>query len=112
MCKNSQDSGNIHNSGSSGCETNGSYEHGIVAVYNGTANAPTWPKEKKSSGKDGEGPKAVAENIVALTDKDKKIKIAEHLTKSIEGGEVVEIRSVSSTSVMVNACYDLLSEGI
>ncbi|WP_249549214.1 P44/Msp2 family outer membrane protein, partial [Anaplasma phagocytophilum] len=29
-----------------------------------------------------------------------------------EGGEVVEIRAVSSTSVMVNACYDLLSEGL
>ncbi|EOA61350.2 P44 outer membrane protein [Anaplasma phagocytophilum str. HGE1] len=25
---------------------------------------------------------------------------------------VVEIRAVSSTSVMVNACYDLLSEGL
>ncbi|CEH11039.1 Putative uncharacterized protein [Anaplasma phagocytophilum] len=34
------------------------------------------------------------------------------LAKTIEGGEVVEIRAVSSTSVMVNACYDLLSEGL
>ncbi|WP_306722373.1 P44/Msp2 family outer membrane protein, partial [Anaplasma phagocytophilum] len=34
------------------------------------------------------------------------------LAKTIEGGEVVGIRAVSSTSVMVNACYDLLSEGL
>ncbi|SCV64073.1 Major surface antigen 4 precursor [Anaplasma phagocytophilum] len=34
------------------------------------------------------------------------------LAKTSEGGEVVEIRAVSSTSVMVNACYDLLSEGL
>ncbi|KJV65124.1 surface antigen family protein [Anaplasma phagocytophilum str. ApMUC09] len=26
--------------------------------------------------------------------------------------EVIEIRAVSSTSVMVNACYDLISEGL
>ncbi|KJV67333.1 surface antigen family protein [Anaplasma phagocytophilum str. ApNP] len=34
------------------------------------------------------------------------------LAKTIEGVEVIEIRAVSSTSVMVNACYDLLSEGL
>ncbi|ANC34686.1 hypothetical protein P029_05320 [Anaplasma phagocytophilum str. Norway variant2] len=54
---------------------------------------------------------AVAKDLVAL-DRDEKIKVAGLLAKTIEGGEVVEIRAVSSTSVMVNACYDLLSEGL
>ncbi|WP_155735943.1 P44/Msp2 family outer membrane protein, partial [Anaplasma phagocytophilum] len=34
------------------------------------------------------------------------------LAKAVEGGGVVEIRAVSATSVMVNACCDLLSEGL
>ncbi|MFV9839212.1 MAG: P44/Msp2 family outer membrane protein [Aaplasma endosymbiont of Hyalomma asiaticum] len=32
--------------------------------------------------------------------------------RTVEGGEVVEIRAISSTSVMINACYDMFSEGI
>ncbi|KJV67079.1 surface antigen family protein [Anaplasma phagocytophilum str. ApNP] len=56
--------------------------------------------------------KAVAKDLVEkLTSEDKTI-VAGLLAKTIEGGEVVEIRAVSSTSVMVNACYDLLSEGL
>ncbi|WP_155735105.1 P44/Msp2 family outer membrane protein, partial [Anaplasma phagocytophilum] len=55
--------------------------------------------------------KAVATDLVALNSEE-KIKVAGLLAKTIEGGEVVEIRAVSSTSVMVNACYDLLSEGL
>ncbi|QLL67335.1 P44/Msp2 family outer membrane protein [Anaplasma phagocytophilum str. Norway variant1] len=55
--------------------------------------------------------KAVATDLVALN-RDEKTIVAGLLAKTIEGGEVVEIRAVSSTSVMVNACYDLLSEGL
>ncbi|KJV64432.1 surface antigen family protein [Anaplasma phagocytophilum str. ApMUC09] len=54
---------------------------------------------------------AVAKDLVALN-RDEKTIVAGLLAKTIEGGEVVEIRAVSSTSVMVNACYDLLSEGL
>ncbi|ANC34900.1 P44/Msp2 family outer membrane protein [Anaplasma phagocytophilum str. Norway variant2] len=54
---------------------------------------------------------AVAEDLTKLTTEEKTI-VAGLLAKTIEGGEVVEIRAVSSTSVMVNACYDLLSEGL
>ncbi|QLL67123.1 P44/Msp2 family outer membrane protein [Anaplasma phagocytophilum str. Norway variant1] len=54
---------------------------------------------------------AVATDLVALN-RDEKTIVAGLLAKTIEGGEVVEIRAVSSTSVMVNACYDLLSEGL
>ncbi|KDB55191.1 hypothetical protein O997_05980 [Anaplasma phagocytophilum str. MRK] len=54
---------------------------------------------------------AVAADLTNLTSDEKTI-VAGLLAKTIEGGEVVEIRAVSSTSVMVNACYDLLSEGL
>ncbi|SBO30572.1 Major surface antigen 4 precursor [Anaplasma phagocytophilum] len=53
----------------------------------------------------------VAKDLTKLTTEEKTI-VAGLLAKTIEGGEVVEIRAVSSTSVMVNACYDLLSEGL
>ncbi|KJV67289.1 surface antigen family protein [Anaplasma phagocytophilum str. ApNP] len=56
--------------------------------------------------------KAVAEDLTKKLDPDEKTIVAGLLAKTIEGGEVVEIRAVSSTSVMVNACYDLLSEGL
>ncbi|SBO14697.1 Major surface antigen 4 precursor [Anaplasma phagocytophilum] len=55
--------------------------------------------------------KAVAKDLIDLNRDEKNI-VAGLLAKTIEGGEVVEIRAVSSTSVMVNACYDLLSEGL
>ncbi|EOA62861.2 P44-new outer membrane protein [Anaplasma phagocytophilum str. CRT38] len=51
--------------------------------------------------------KAVATDLTKLSSDEKTI-VAGLLAKTIEGGEVVEIRAVSSTSVMVNACYDLL----
>ncbi|SCV65415.1 Surface antigen [Anaplasma phagocytophilum] len=75
-----------------------------------------WPTGKifDSNTKDGEtrgNAKAVATDLVALNSDEKTI-VAGLLAKTIEGGEVVEIRAVSSTSVMVNACYDLLSEGL
>ncbi|SBO14824.1 Major surface antigen 4 precursor [Anaplasma phagocytophilum] len=53
----------------------------------------------------------VAKDLTKLTAEEKTI-VAGLLAKTIEGGEVIEIRAVSSTSVMVNACYDLLSEGL
>ncbi|AEB26933.1 P44-33 outer membrane protein, partial [Anaplasma phagocytophilum str. HGE1] len=77
-----------------------------------------WPTGQ--AGKSGSGPvvgapnsnaNAVAKDLVALNREEKTI-VAGLLAKTIEGGEVVEIRAVSSTSVMVNACYDLLSEGL
>ncbi|SCV64379.1 hypothetical protein ANAPRD1_01001 [Anaplasma phagocytophilum] len=46
--------------------------------------------------------KAVAGDLTKLTPEE-KTKVAGLLAKTIEGGEVVEIRAVSSTSVMVNS---------
>ncbi|KJV83725.1 surface antigen family protein [Anaplasma phagocytophilum str. CRT53-1] len=74
-----------------------------------------WPTSKTSTGAPAsdtnDNAKAVAKDLVALN-RDEKTIVAGLLAKTIEGGEVVEIRAVSSTSVMVNACYDLLSEGL
>ncbi|SCV65474.1 Major surface antigen 4 precursor [Anaplasma phagocytophilum] len=76
-----------------------------------------WPTSRENSGNTNTKPqpndnaKAVAGDLTKLTPEEKTI-VAGLLAKTIEGGEVVEIRAVSSTSVMVNACYDLLSEGL
>ncbi|ANC34628.1 hypothetical protein P029_04895 [Anaplasma phagocytophilum str. Norway variant2] len=79
-----------------------------------------WPmsQAEKEEGKKHPKPetndnaKAVAKDLVEKLSPDEKTIVAGLLAKTIEGGEVVEIRAVSSTSVMVNACYDLLSEGL
>ncbi|KJV63675.1 surface antigen family protein [Anaplasma phagocytophilum str. ApMUC09] len=70
-----------------------------------------WPTSSGVGKKDNDNANAVATDLVALN-RDEKTIVAGLLAKTIEGGEVVEIRAVSSTSVMVNACYDLLSEGL
>ncbi|SBO31684.1 Major surface antigen 4 precursor [Anaplasma phagocytophilum] len=75
-----------------------------------------WPTSTTASGntdkpETNDNAKAVAKDLTKLTSEEKTI-VAGLLAKTIEGGEVVEIRAVSSTSVMVNACYDLLSEGL
>ncbi|UQD54345.1 P44/Msp2 family outer membrane protein [Anaplasma phagocytophilum] len=67
-----------------------------------------WPTGQ--AGKSGSSPvvgapnsnaKAVAKDLVALNSEEKTI-VAGLLAKTIEGGEVVEIRAVSSTQAMVN----------
>ncbi|KJV97886.1 P44/Msp2 family outer membrane protein, partial [Anaplasma phagocytophilum] len=70
-----------------------------------------WPGSGKASADHDDNAKKVSSDLVALNSDEKTI-VAGLLAKTIEGGEVVEIRAVSSTSVMVNACYDLLSEGL
>ncbi|SBO33891.1 Surface antigen [Anaplasma phagocytophilum] len=50
---------------------------------------------------------AVATDLTKLTPEEKTI-VAGLLAKTIEGGEVVEIRAVSSTSVMVNAEFEII----
>ncbi|KDB56328.1 hypothetical protein O997_04340 [Anaplasma phagocytophilum str. MRK] len=81
--------------------------------------SPNWPMSKASATsshklapKTNDNAEAVAKDLVQELNHDEKTIVAGLLAKTIEGGEVVEIRAVSSTSVMVNACYDLLSEGL
>ncbi|EOA62684.1 P44/Msp2 family outer membrane protein [Anaplasma phagocytophilum] len=86
-------------------------------LKDGSKNWPT-STEKASGNTNGPKPvqndnaKAVAKDLVQELTPEEKTIVAGLLAKTIEGGEVVEIRAVSSTSVMVNACYDLLSEGL
>ncbi|WP_433846572.1 P44/Msp2 family outer membrane protein [Anaplasma phagocytophilum] len=83
----------------------------------GLIKGENWPRgswyntSKVEANASNSNAKAVATDLVALNSDEKTI-VAGLLAKTIEGGEVVEIRAVSSTSVMVNACYDLLSEGL
>ncbi|SBO14797.1 Surface antigen [Anaplasma phagocytophilum] len=84
----------------------------------GLKDNKNWPRGKvgqntnpPKEGDPNSNAKAVATDLVAL-DREEKTIVAGLLAKTIEGGEVLEIRAVSSTSVMVNACYDLLSEGL
>nr|AAO30097.1 major surface protein 2 [Anaplasma phagocytophilum] len=77
-------------------------------LSNGSKN---WPTSTGTGSSSNDNATAVAGDLTKLTPEEKTI-VAGLLAKTIEGGEVVEIRAVSSTSVMVNACYDLLSEGL
>ncbi|WP_258013421.1 P44/Msp2 family outer membrane protein [Anaplasma phagocytophilum] len=72
-----------------------------------------WPTGKagNSSGGPTEGErngnaKAVAKDLVALNS-DERATVARLFAKIIEGSEVIEIRAISSTSVMVNICSDM-----
>nr|AAK93771.1 major surface protein-2 [Anaplasma centrale str. Israel] len=53
----------------------------------------------------------MANNINSL-DKEGKAVVAGAFAKAVEGAEVIEVRAIGSTSVMLNACYDLLTDGI
>ncbi|SBO14966.1 hypothetical protein ANAPC1_01344 [Anaplasma phagocytophilum] len=76
----------------------------------GIAEGENWPTGRaadtdSSTIKEGgtnSNANAVAKDLVALNSDEKTI-VAGLLAKTIEGGEVVEIRAVSSTSVMVNS---------
>ncbi|WP_080698297.1 P44/Msp2 family outer membrane protein [Anaplasma phagocytophilum] len=76
----------------------------------GNGNWPT-SRAKDSTGKpdpvQNDNATAVAKDLVALNSDEKTI-VAGLLAKTIEGGEVVEIRAVSSTSVMVNAEFEII----
>ncbi|SBO31881.1 Major surface antigen 4 precursor [Anaplasma phagocytophilum] len=96
---------NVGTSGGSGPIQLKDFRTGVLEKGKG------WPGSGKASAASDDNAKAVAEDLIKLPH-DEKIKVAGLLAKTIEGGEVVEIRAVSSTSVMVNACYDLLSEGL
>ncbi|WP_433846570.1 P44/Msp2 family outer membrane protein [Anaplasma phagocytophilum] len=65
--------------------------------------------QKKAYQRDASG--SVAWDLSALTPEEKAIAVG-LLAKIIDGGEVIELKAVSSTSVMVNACYDLLDAGL
>ncbi|EOA62522.2 P44-new outer membrane protein, partial [Anaplasma phagocytophilum str. CRT38] len=71
---------------------------GKTLQNNGNKN---WPTSTGRTPTTNDNAKAVAKDLVALN-RDEKTIVAGLLAKTIEGGEVVEIRAVSSTSSMVN----------
>ncbi|WP_045895585.1 P44/Msp2 family outer membrane protein [Anaplasma phagocytophilum] len=97
--------------GSSGTNNTQEFLKEFVAKTLVENESKNWPTSSGTGLKTNDNAKAVATDLVALN-RDEKTIVAGLLAKTIEGGEVVEIRAVSSTSVMVNACYDLLSEGL
>ncbi|UQD54159.1 P44/Msp2 family outer membrane protein [Anaplasma phagocytophilum] len=108
--------GSTHSSSSSGITSEEVLKNFVAKTLlgDGSKNWPTSTSAGDAVQKavQNDNAKAVAKDLTtALTPEEKTI-VAGLLAKTIEGGEVVEIRAVSSTSVMVNACYDLLSEGL
>ncbi|KJV64415.1 putative major outer membrane protein C-4 [Anaplasma phagocytophilum str. ApMUC09] len=67
-----------------------------------------WPTSSDKDKKDNDNAEAVATDLVKELNPDEKTIVAGLLAKTIEGGEVVEIRAVSSTSVMVNAEFEII----
>ncbi|ANC34623.1 hypothetical protein P029_04860 [Anaplasma phagocytophilum str. Norway variant2] len=106
--------GSTHSSagnGSLSAETLKDFASATLGVTGANWPQSTAAVDAEQQPKPNDNAKAVAKDLTKLTAEEKTI-VAGLLAKTIEGGEVVEIRAVSSTSVMVNACYDLLSEGL
>ncbi|SBO31449.1 Major surface antigen 4 precursor [Anaplasma phagocytophilum] len=86
-------------------------------LNNGSKNWPTSTAEGQENTREpkpipNDNAKAVADDLTKKLTPEEKTIVAGLLAKTIEGGEVVEIRAVSSTSVMVNACCDVLSKNL
>ncbi|AGR82217.1 P44/Msp2 family outer membrane protein [Anaplasma phagocytophilum] len=107
-------SSTITTSGTNVSETGQVFRDFIRATLkeDGSKNWPTSSGTGTPKPVTNDNAKAVAKDLVQELTPEEKTIVAGLLAKTIEGGEVVEIRAVSSTSVMVNACYDLLSEGL
>ena len=63
-----------------------------------------WPGTAKGKINTAQG---MAGDLVSNLDSVEKAHVAGILTRTVSGGEVAEIRAVTTTSVMLNACYDL-----
>ncbi|KJV66952.1 putative p44-21 outer membrane protein, silent [Anaplasma phagocytophilum str. ApNP] len=70
-------------------------------VENTLKDNKNWPTSDGTGSSSNDNATKVATDLTKLTPEEKTI-VAGLLAKTIEGGEVVEIRAVSSTSVMVN----------
>ncbi|KJV84058.1 putative p44-42 outer membrane protein, silent [Anaplasma phagocytophilum str. CRT53-1] len=67
-----------------------------------------WPTSTGTGSSSNDNAKAVAKDLVQELTPEEKTIVAGLLAKTIEGGEVVGIRAVSSTSVMVNAEFEII----
>ncbi|UQD54659.1 P44/Msp2 family outer membrane protein [Anaplasma phagocytophilum] len=69
-----------------------------------------WPTTTGDNTQGNDNAKALARDLITLLSREEKIAVAGLMVNTIEGGEVVDIGEISSTSVMVNVCYDFLSK--
>ncbi|QLL66751.1 P44/Msp2 family outer membrane protein [Anaplasma phagocytophilum str. Norway variant1] len=71
-----------------------------------------WPTTTGDNVQGNDNAKALAHELITLLSREEKITVAGLMANTIEGGEVVDIGAISSTSVMVNVCYDFLSKEV
>ncbi|UQD54806.1 P44/Msp2 family outer membrane protein [Anaplasma phagocytophilum] len=84
------------------------------ALEDGVSNWPTSTANSNGTPKPvtNDNAEAVAKDLVKELTPEEKTIVAGLLAKTIEGGEVVEIRAISSTSVVMNVCSDILVSNI
>ncbi|EOA62962.1 P44/Msp2 family outer membrane protein [Anaplasma phagocytophilum] len=71
-----------------------------------------WPTSTGGDTKPNDNAKAVAKDLVNELTPEERTIVAGLLAKIIEGGEVIEIRAISSTSVTMNICSDITISNI
>ncbi|ANC34869.1 P44/Msp2 family outer membrane protein [Anaplasma phagocytophilum str. Norway variant2] len=72
-----------------------------------------WPTSTAKPGKTpqsepNDNAEAVAKDLIKELTPEEKTIVAGLLAKTVEGGEVIEIKAISSTSVVMNVCSDIL----
>ncbi|KJV86052.1 outer membrane insertion C-terminal signal domain protein [Anaplasma phagocytophilum str. CRT53-1] len=115
----------LQNSKAGSCDSKDKRDGKLVQSLSealGDKGAEKWPNinngdEKLSGGKSDGKPyesdaSATVAGDISVLDGESKVMVAGLLARTIEGSEIVEIKAISSTSVMLNACYDLFSEGL
>ena len=86
------------------CGTTGDNQNAAISTAFSTADATLL-----SAAGDTINTSGMAANINGLS-KDEKAIVAGAFARAVEGAEVIEVRAIGSTSVMLNACYDLLTD--
>ncbi|SBO32277.1 P44/Msp2 family outer membrane protein [Anaplasma phagocytophilum] len=71
-----------------------------------------WPTSTGEGSKSNDNAEAVAKDLVNELTPEERTIVAGLFAKIIEGSEVIEIRAISSTSVMVNICSDITISNI
>ncbi|MFV9839184.1 MAG: hypothetical protein AB8U44_04125 [Aaplasma endosymbiont of Hyalomma asiaticum] len=94
--------GSSHTPGKCGDENNKS---GLKAYIGKPGAAEKWPKiSYEGSEYNKDSTEKISGEMAGFNTEEKGI-TAGLFARTVEGGEVVEIRAISSTSVMINACY-------
>ncbi|SCV66734.1 Major surface antigen 4 precursor [Anaplasma phagocytophilum] len=82
------------------------FRHFVKATLQGNGSE-NWPTSTGGDTKPNDNAIAVAKDLVNELTPEERTIVAGLFAKIIEGSEVIEIRAISSTSVMVNVCSDI-----